>query len=129
VGSTICAADKAKGGGAAGVAGFIAAGGMIDAGAGLGGGAAAIGGRAGGAATAASSSAMICLMDERISSIDGSLVAGLFIKASFDTRRARNPAKMRLIRHRSLYADMLIFATQSLGRMPSSPDFAGLWTR
>jgi hypothetical protein len=32
---------------------------------------------------------MICLMDDRISSIDGSLVAGLFIKASFDTRRAQ----------------------------------------
>jgi len=27
---------------------------------------------------------MICLMDERISSMDGSLVAGLFIEASFN---------------------------------------------
>jgi len=70
-------------------AGFIAAGGITGVGAGLGGagfgaGAEATGGLAGGAATAASSSAMICLMDERISSIDGSLVAGLFIKASFE---------------------------------------------
>jgi hypothetical protein len=34
---------------------------------------------------------------------------------------------MRLIRHRSLYADMVIFATQSLGAPRSSPDFAGIW--
>jgi hypothetical protein len=33
----------------------------------------------GGGAADASSSAIICRMDDRISSIDGSLVAGLFI--------------------------------------------------
>jgi hypothetical protein len=39
-------------------------------------------GLAGDGATDASSSAMICRMDERISSIDGSLGAGLFMEAS-----------------------------------------------
>ncbi len=54
------------------------------------------GGAAGfGAATGAvdaSSSAMICRMDERISSIDGSLVAGLFIETPLSTgRKAHSP--------------------------------------
>jgi hypothetical protein len=50
-------------------------------------------------AAAASSSAMICLIEERISSIDGSLVAGLFIKASFNAMTKALRHKMRLIRH------------------------------
>jgi hypothetical protein len=61
----------ARGAGAGGTTGF-AAGGIAGAtAAGLMG--------AGAGATLASSSAMICLMDDRISSMDGSLVAGLFI--------------------------------------------------
>jgi hypothetical protein len=69
-----CGAGFAATAGVAGIAGLI----------GCGAGVAAAAGRAGGGETAASSSAMICLMDDKISSIDGSLVAGLFIKASFE---------------------------------------------
>jgi hypothetical protein len=46
---------------------------------------------------------MICLMDDRISSMDGSLVAGLFIEASFNALdETGTPANVRLIRHKSL---------------------------
>src|SRR5690606_32567185 len=61
-------------------------------------------GRAG--AAAASSSAMICRMDDRISSMDGSFDAGLFITASLGCRRPRRPLA-RLIRHHLLYAEPL----------------------
>jgi hypothetical protein len=90
LGAIICDGDKARGSvtAAAGVetGRDAAAGAGIERGAGGAAVAAADAGagRAGGGADAASSSAMICLMDERISSMDGSLVAGLFIEASFN---------------------------------------------
>ena len=99
----IWAGDKVRGSGA----GFVAAGGAGTA-RGMGGGAiaaagAATGGAAGLGAGAgavdASSSAMICRMDERISSIDGSLVAGLFIETPLYRTEWRTHRKMRLIRH------------------------------
>lgn len=62
--------------------------------------AAAIAGAGRRGAAAASSSAMICRMDERISSIEGSFGAGLFMNASVSLKA--RPTGRHLIRQRAL---------------------------
>src|SRR5688500_1779489 len=76
----------------------------------------------GGGAVDASSSAMICRMDERISSIDGSFGAGLFIKASFQTgRRAQSPQSALDSSRNTLTAERVLREARTRGAVPSSP--------